>query len=1273
MKASIVKKRVLIPISQLLLWFFIVCPAYADDGFSNIPQATIQLDHLTTEDGLSQNHVLAILQDRLGFMWFATRDGLNRYDGNTFVVYKNNADNPNTISSNSIQDLIEDDQGQLWAATNSSGVNKFNPRTVRFTRYRHEPTNPNSLSSNSVESIFQDNSGNFWFGTSDSGLNKFDPVNNEFTLFSTDTAGHFVGRITDITEDVKGNIWFVGAKGLYKLDPMTGELVRPSETIESLSGDHIYADNSGNLWILSWAPAALVKFNIEAEEFTQYPLESLGLFSANLLADGNKGFWIPSKSGLYYFDRETTQFSQLFLHDASNPHGLNDNSVTSIFKDTSGLLWLGTVNGGINLVDFRQQQFGLLQNQDSNPNSILSGRVAEVYAESNDIIWVGFWPRGLSKIDQRTGTVTNYLPNQDSSQSLSPGLYISSIQKDSRGFLWLGGWEGGLDRYDEATGEFKHFRHDPNDPNSLLSNHVLEIYKDQDGILWLGQFGGLSRFDPETEQFTHYTHDSNDNSSIGGKNVRAIYPDGTDALWIGTWDGVLSHFDKRSETFVNYLPEYHSPDKLQGGSIRSLHLDGMKMLWVGASDGLYKFDPQHQSFTRYTENQGLPSSNVEGVLEDSRGHLWVSTKNGLSQFNVQTGTFRNYAAENGLQSNDFSQNSYAHAPNGQVFFGGSKGLNAFFPEQIEDNPFVPPVAITDLKIFNKPVEISVESVLTQAIQYTDSLTLSHQDAIFSMEFSALSYANSENNQYRYRLEGLEQHWNTVSSKQRLAIYTNLDAGEYLFHVQASNSDGVWNSQGVNLPIVILPPWWKTGWFNSLVIAVCLIVIISIYRIRIKSLKQRTAEIEHIAYHDLLTSLPNRRLFIKKLDHVLTNVQRSEHHGALMLIGLDNFKNLNDTHGHDKGDQLLKEVAKRLQLTIQKDGCVARFGGDEFMIMLTTLGSCPDKVSDRINQIANTVSETICQPFIIGEHTHHITSSIGITVFTGMQSNPHELQKQADIAMYQAKQNGRNNFLHFSPDMQTAIAEKAALEAAMRQGIDDQQFFLHYQAQYDSKIGIVGAEALIRWQHPKLGLIPPNQFIPLAEESGLIVPIGDWVLENACKQLKTWSTDSKTRDLDLAVNVSQYQFRQSNFVEKVRQILQQTQAPASHLKIEMTESLLIEDIDDSINKIYALKSFGVGFSLDDFGTGYSSLSYLTRLPLQQLKIDRSFIANLPNSHDDAIVAQTIITMAQSLQLSVIAEGVETEAQREFLEQKGCSAYQGFLLSKPVSLKDFEELL
>ncbi len=438
-------------------------------------------------------------------------------------------------------------------------------------------------------------------------------------------------------------------------------------------------------------------------------------------------------------------------------------------------------------------------------------------------------------------------------------------------------------------------------------------------------------------------------------------------------------------------------------------------------------------------------------------------------------------------------------------------------------------------------------------------------------------------------------------------------------------------------------------------------------------KAAAAKIEHLAYHDSLTQLPNRRLLLDRLEQALSAAERSDNRGALMYIDLDNFKVLNDTRGHDAGDQLLIEVAQRLLSCVRKEDTLARFGGDEFMIMLKDLGTNSQEASEKLRRVAEKVFQALGQPYKLAEQIHHITPSIGITLFVGTQSSAQELLKQADIAMYQAKNDGRNTLRYFDPQIQTSLDERAALEIALRHGIKDQQFCLHYQAQVDNERGIIGAEVLIRWNHPERGLVSPDQFIPLAEESGLILPIGQWVLETACKQLKIWSQDAHCSELQLAVNVSQYQFQQTDFVDQVRQVLEQTQAPPRYLKIELTESLLINDIEDSIKKMHALKALGVEFSLDDFGTGYSSLSYLTRLPLGQLKIDRSFIDHLPENSDDAVVTQTIITMAQSLRLSVIAEGVETEAQRQFLEQHGCTTYQGYLFSKPVALPEFEELL
>ncbi len=438
-------------------------------------------------------------------------------------------------------------------------------------------------------------------------------------------------------------------------------------------------------------------------------------------------------------------------------------------------------------------------------------------------------------------------------------------------------------------------------------------------------------------------------------------------------------------------------------------------------------------------------------------------------------------------------------------------------------------------------------------------------------------------------------------------------------------------------------------------------------------KEAEKKIEHLAFYDLLTDLPNRQLLLDRLHHAMMGSARSHRMGALLFIDLDNFKILNDTCGHDIGDLLLIEVAHRLAVCVREGDTISRLGGDEFIVMLEDLSENPPEAAAQAKAVAEKIIAVLNRPYVLADREHHSTPSIGATLFSGSGSSVDELLKQADIAMYQAKTAGRNTLRFFDPDMQANLAARAEIEVALRMGIQRGEFVLHYQAQNNSERGIIGVEALLRWQHPARGLVPPADFIPLAEETGLILPIGQWVLESACRQLAAWSGDARKSQLVLAVNVSALQFRQKGFVGQVKQALSDSGAPANRLKLELTESVVLDDIEDSNNKMRALKAIGVGFALDDFGTGYSSLSYLTRLPLDQLKIDRSFILNLPDSPNDAVVAQTIITLASSLGLNVIAEGVETEAQRAFLEQHGCPVYQGYLFSKPLEAAAFERLL
>ena len=433
------------------------------------------------------------------------------------------------------------------------------------------------------------------------------------------------------------------------------------------------------------------------------------------------------------------------------------------------------------------------------------------------------------------------------------------------------------------------------------------------------------------------------------------------------------------------------------------------------------------------------------------------------------------------------------------------------------------------------------------------------------------------------------------------------------------------------------------------------------------------EIEHLAFYDQLTRLPNRRFLIDRLKQALASSARSGREGALLFIDLDNFKAINDTLGHEMGDLLLQQVAQRLGACVREGDTVSRLGGDEVVVMLENLSELQLEAGAKTETVGNKILAALSQLYQLASYEYRSTSSIGIALFSDHKGAPDELLKHAGIAMYQAKKDGRDTLRFFNQKMQDAINSRAELEDELRKAIEHQQFQLYYQIQVDSSHHPLGAEALIRWIHPERGLIPPMQFIPLAEETGLILSIGQWVLDTACAQLKAWEQDALTRDLVLAVNVSAEQFRHADFVAQVQATVQRHAINPRLLKLELTENLLLEKIEDVITTMNTLKEIGIQFSLDDFGTGYSSLQYIKQLPLDQLKIDQSFIRDLATDSSDKAIVRTIIAMADSLKLDVIAEGVETEQQRQPLLDKGCTHFQGYLFGKPVPIAQFEEQL
>lgn len=437
-------------------------------------------------------------------------------------------------------------------------------------------------------------------------------------------------------------------------------------------------------------------------------------------------------------------------------------------------------------------------------------------------------------------------------------------------------------------------------------------------------------------------------------------------------------------------------------------------------------------------------------------------------------------------------------------------------------------------------------------------------------------------------------------------------------------------------------------------------------------KQGEAEIHNLAFYDPLTQLPNRRLLIDRLHHALASNNRSHSHAALLFIDLDYFKTLNDTRGHDVGDMQLIEVAQRLRGCVREVDTVARLGGDEFVVMLEDLHDERDLAATQAMLAGEKIQYALKQPYHLKDFEHHSSCSIGISLFDGGNSVD-DLLKRADTAMYEAKNAGRNTLRFFDPAMQAALETRAALETDLYQALAQNQFLLYYQAQVNATGSVTGAEALLRWNHPQRGLVPPDEFIPLAEESDLIVSIGQWVMQSACAQLKKWQTDPLTRDLRLAVNVSARQFRDKNFISLVTELIDRSKINPSRLKLEITESMLLDRVDQVIKAMHQLKSLGIGFSMDDFGTGYSSLQYLKQLPLDELKIDQSFVRDIAVDPNNEAIVRTIIAMSQSMGIKIIAEGVETDVQRQFLVFMGCANFQGYLFSKPVPYEQFEALL
>jgi ligand-binding sensor domain-containing protein/signal transduction histidine kinase len=848
----------------MLKTIFIILIFFTFNAFSQPKGAKFK--HLNTNHGLSQGFVISIEQDSKGFMWFGTQTGLNKYDGYKFTVYLHNPQDSTSIRDNRIPTLLTDSKGRFWVGT-ARGLDQFDVQRNTFVHFKPDLN---------ISDILEDKKGNIWI-CSDKGLSLVDITNK--SLISYQYSDKKNRPLRAICEDSKGNLWLgseADGKGVFLFNPD-----QKSYKYYPFQKD---ANNSEG-------DSRVERFRIyEDHPSTASALAQFGNVARFQIYEDHFGvMWVSLNNGLYRFDNITNSFIK-YRYQSNNQNSIEGDNVHSLVEDADGNLWIGHRNG-ISILDITRQKFSHYNYDLNQPDGLSENFITTIYKDNSDNLWIGSRNTGLNILFRTGSNFKRYAHELNNSQSLTNNV-VKAIVKDKRGRLWLGTDGGGLNLFTE-DGSFFSYMHDPKDPKSLPNNLILALYEDKEENIWVSTFNGaLSKLNKEKGNFEHIFPNSSDSTSLTSASVSVMYEDSKGNFWIGTWFDGLFLFDKTTKKFKNYRPNANDAGSLTSWEVIEIYEDKRGNLWIGTVNGLNRFDYATQKFTHYfheknnknslsssvinsiaedkngnlligtleglnlfdfqkstfiaySKKDGLASDIIQSALSDGQGNVWMSTLNGVCKFNPETKAYRNYSVIDGLQGAEFIRHSYYQSDDGEIFFGGNNGANCITPKLIKPNEFVPPIVLTDFKVFNKSVEIGSEaSILQQHINYTKIIRLSYRESVFSFEFSALNFTNPEDNQYAYKLEGFDNNWTFIGNKNSVT-YTNLNAGEYTFKVIGANNDGVWNKQGASLIIHVLPPWWETLWFRGLSILTIIMCATAFYSFRLRTIKRQNKKLSEL--------------------------------------------------------------------------------------------------------------------------------------------------------------------------------------------------------------------------------------------------------------------------------------------------------------------------------------------------------------------------------------------------------------------------------------------
>jgi len=799
----------------------------------------VKFSSLSTNDGLSQNDVKSILKDHEGYMWFTTDDGLDRYDGYHFTVYRHQPNNPHSLPTNDVTALFEDNAGRLWVGTSGRGLCLYDRNSDSFKTFSSNKLDDNTLSSGDVNTIFQDDKNNIWVGTY-SGVNLLDQNTGTFRRFlftknQDDIATH---HIYSIREDGAGNLWLGTAGGLVQFNYKTGYTQAyqhggPNSLSSNLINT-LFKDEAGNLYI-GTAGTGLDFFDIKTRSFRHFghqPNNSNSLVNNNVFAvaaAGNKQLWIGTEDGLDLFDERTASFTKYI--DEGKTDGDENNSIGCILA-SEGILWLGTYEAGVRFYDRNLSSFAHFSKQTDNKSS-LSNNIVTSFSADGKGYWLGTDGGGLNYFNPSSRIFNHYLHQPQNKNSVS-GDHVLNLLKDGEKDLWIGYYDAGLDLFDTQTKTFQHFSAGTK-PDQISGPTVFALAKDNNGSIWAGMDDEGINIIRGTKIVKRYRYDSMDTAHcISNNDIRVIYRDRENRMWVGTFGG-LNLYSPATDNFTHFKVWNKG---LSNDVVISVFEDSRSNLWVGTlGGGLNLYDKRKQIFVPYLFPDGAYYSIINSITEDDKGFIWAGTTNGLISFKPGTREFRKYTAANNLQGNEFFMGSVLKADNGQLLFGGHNGFNIIDPKTLALNKHLPQVVFTDFQLFNKNVPIGENSVLKKSITETKTIELKYRQSVFTIEYSGLNYTLPEMNNYAYKLDGFEKEWNYVGS-QRKATYTNLNPGTYTFEVKAANNDGLWNNTPSTLKIIVIPPFWMTWWFRLLLaVAVCG-AMYGYYRYRVYAIKQK---------------------------------------------------------------------------------------------------------------------------------------------------------------------------------------------------------------------------------------------------------------------------------------------------------------------------------------------------------------------------------------------------------------------------------------------------